>query len=346
MEFVEARRDELRSLLLRELVSMSLYRPDEAKVDRFLQRLDFRTTRLFVALGEEGAVGQVMVTQSAEEPGRRECLTINSISVHPVHRAKGFGRFLIEGLLNQFPDPQLIAETDGDAVGFYHNCGFRVRSLGKHPGADIVRYRCSYDHRGWAPLPYREAIEALLRTGVRAWVAGGWALDLFCGRQTREHTDTDIQICCSEQALLFAAFPGWEIYRTHAPGLARWTEGEYLDTTPNVWLRRDQDSPWSLEVMFLDTEGEEWVYRRNRAIRGKVQEIGLVTEGGIPYLRPEVQLLFKGGSSALREKDTRDLLAVLPALPKASRMWLARTLRLQFPAGHEWLRHLDPLRAG
>lgn len=46
----------------------------------------------------------------------------------------------------------------------------------------------------WAPL--RPAELALLMSAVRApwWLAGGWALDYFLGRVTREHADTDALI--------------------------------------------------------------------------------------------------------------------------------------------------------
>jgi len=327
------------SNVLRQLVSFALYQADDSRVDAFLQRASSRKARIFLALDEAEPTGQVTVTESIDRPEA----VIESISVRPDQRGRGVGRFLVQRLLSHLNAAVLVAETDDSAVGFYHRCGFRIQSLGEvYPGT--VRYHCCYDQVTWAPLSYREAVGRLQKYGARAWVAGGWALDLFHGRQTREHVDTDVVICRPDQGLLFAAFQEWEIYRTHAPGLARWTGGNYLKTTPNVWLRRDQDSPWSLEVLFLDIEGEEWIYRRNASIRGRIRDIGLVTADGIPYLRPEVQLLYKGGSSNIREKDTRDLLNILPILPEAARSWLARSLRVQFPQGHEWLRYIDEHR--
>jgi hypothetical protein len=92
--------------------------------------------------------------------------------------------------------------------------------------------------------------------------------------------------------------------------------------------------------MFLDVEGERWVYRRNRGITGRVDDLGLVNGDGIAYLRPEIQLLFKGGSSQRRQKDTDDFLAVLPHLPGGAKEWLARSLEIQFPHGHDWIAQL------
>jgi lincosamide nucleotidyltransferase A/C/D/E len=39
-----------------------------------------------------------------------------------------------------------------------------------------------------------DVCSALRSAGVRAWLAGGWAVDALAGRQTREHDDADIAI--------------------------------------------------------------------------------------------------------------------------------------------------------
>jgi GNAT superfamily N-acetyltransferase len=342
MNFVEASADDLRSGVFRELLSCSPYRAGGTS-SVFFQRALSGQTRTYLALDGANLLGQVTVS-TGPESGQGSGLMIESVSVRTDCRRQGVGRFLLHGLLTHLQAWVLRAETGDDAVGFFHRCGFCIRPL-TEVSQSTVRYKCHYDDTAWVALPYRAAIDSLLRYGVRAWVAGGWALDLFHGRQTRLHVDTDILICRADQDLLFAAFPGWEIYRTHAPGLALWTRGDYLRTTPNVWLRRDSAAPWSLEVMFLDTAGDQWIYKRNPAIRGPVEQMGLVTPDGIPYLCPEIQLLYKGGSSRLREKDTQDLLNALPLLPAAARRWLKQALLTQFPQGHAWLSYLDGRQA-
>ncbi len=287
---------------------------------------------MYLALDGDRVVGQMIVVRTANA-------IVQSISVESRHQRSGVGRFLVQGYLDISSDPTLEAETDGTSVGFYHRLGFKIRSLGeKYPG--VTRFLCTYDHTLWDPLPYKDAFLQLQSRGIAAWVAGGWALDLFLGRQTRPHVDTDIVIRRPDQARIAEAFPGWEVFRTHAPGLALWDGSSYLETTPNVWLREGRDRPWSLELMFLDVDGDRWVYRRNKDINGRMDDLGLVNEDGISYLRPEIQLLFKGGSSQRRQKDDDDFLAVLPCLPDASREWLVRSLEIQFPHGHDWIAHL------
>lgn len=178
--------------------------------------------------------------------------------------------------------------------------------------------------------------------GVTWWIAGGWALDLHLGLQTREHGDLDIGIAKRDQLRVQRGLAGaWQLHKTHQPGLAPWPEGEALEEpVHDVWARRDDSSPWAFQLMLVDVEGDEWVYRRLPAIRLPLAGVIARTREGIPYLRPEVQLLYKGGSSARRPRDLEDLRRVKPSLSAAETQWLRAALAHQFPGGHEWLAEL------
>lgn len=56
----------------------------------------------------------------------------------------------------------------------------------------------------------------------------------------------------------------------------------------------------------------------------------LTAEDGMPYLAPDVQLLFK--SKTIRPKDQVDAAHVIPRLEPERRLWLANHL----PSEHEW----------
>jgi hypothetical protein len=56
---------------------------------------------------------------------------------------------------------------------------------------------------------------------------------------------------------------------------------------------------------------------------------------GIPYLAPEIVLLFKAKHAA-RDKDAADFARALPLLDAQRRQWLADALRIVHP-GHDWL---------
>jgi len=42
------------------------------------------------------------------------------------------------------------------------------------------------------------------------WIAGGWALDLVMGEQTRPHFDADVAIARTDQSLAQQYFSNWE----------------------------------------------------------------------------------------------------------------------------------------
>jgi hypothetical protein len=83
--------------------------------------------------------------------------------------------------------------------------------------------------------------------------------------------------------------------------------------------------------------GETWICRRDVRIELPYDRLIAVTGNGIPYVRPEVVLLFK--AKAMRAKDDGDFAAALPRLTPDQRDWLKDALMLVHP-GHRWLADL------
>ena len=74
-------------------------------------------------------------------------------------------------------------------------------------------------------------------------------------------------------------------------------------------------------------------------IGGPLAQLTCRTPDGVPFLAPEVQLLYKA-TDAPRPKDEADLAAVLPRLGAERREWLAAALR-QYRPRHPWLARLN-----
>lgn len=190
----------------------------------------------------------------------------------------------------------------------------------------------------WEPLSPEEVAGLLLGFTAPWWIAGGWALDLFIGRQTRAHNDIEIAIFRGDASALRAFLTGWEFFiaedgtlRPLAPGTALAADAHEL------WSRERGRSAWQLEVLIEDREGERWAYRRHPRIGANVHDLGRVTESGIPYLRPEIQLLYKSQGS--RAVDESDLITILPRLDPAQRATLVAWLFTMSPT-HRWLERL------
>jgi hypothetical protein len=73
--------------------------------------------------------------------------------------------------------------------------------------------------------PWRPADIARLLAGVTApWcVAGGWAIDLFLGRQTREHGDLEIAVPASAFPVIRDALATMSSTSSAPASAGRWT---------------------------------------------------------------------------------------------------------------------------
>ena len=184
---------------------------------------------------------------------------------------------------------------------------------------------------------------ALARLRVPFFIAGGWAIDLHLGRITREHHDVDVSIQRSDQLRLHESLDGWTMKKIvpHPEGLANrgtladWRPGERLEVPVHqINLYRHGVAEPAFQVMLEESSNDEWIYRRNPAIRMPLKRMGFHSLWGLPYLAPEIVLLFK--SKHLQAHDRIDFNVALPALSSDSRIWLRAALERSFP-NHEWL---------
>jgi hypothetical protein len=175
----------------------------------------------------------------------------------------------------------------------------------------------------------------LVEINVPWWVAGGWALDLFLGFQTRPHGDLDVGILRRDAASVMAGLSGWEIFEAASGMLYRLGSNERPRPEVNsLWCRRCNAPDWSLELMLDEADGDEWVFRRLPAIRRSLTSAIRHTADGIPYLAPEIQLLYKARRPRAQDQDDFD--RVLQDLGAEQRVWLYEALSTVDP-GHAWL---------
>ncbi len=196
----------------------------------------------------------------------------------------------------------------------------------------------------WQPWQPHEVATFFATMSVPWWIAGGWAIDLFLGRQTRAHEDIDVLILRRDQQAVRTLLGTWDVQAALQPPrdetwpFRPWHHDEVLDETiQDIWCRPDAAQPWTLQFMIAETQGDQWLFRRLPTIRRSVMTIGDTTPEGIPYLAPEIQLLHK--ARGLRPKDEADFQHILPMLSRERRTWLRGAL-LQAHPQHPWLDHL------
>jgi hypothetical protein len=192
----------------------------------------------------------------------------------------------------------------------------------------------------WEPLRIDQVAALFRRAPFAWWIAGGWALDLFIGHQTRPHDDVEIAILRRDQMALQRWLRTWELWYVPAPGagLAHWAPDTLLAADVHeIWCRPDADARWQLEVLIEEADADRWRYRRDDRVVAPLQQISIEVRG-IPVVRPEIALLYKSMGS--RERDEEDFRTVLSHLDDGSRAWLRKALET-VGTGSGWLEALN-----
>ncbi len=172
------------------------------------------------------------------------------------------------------------------------------------------------------------------RLPCRWAVAGGWAIDLFVGEVTRTHGDLEITILRGDQLKARAALNGWHLEAIDNGKPTPW----HADTRLALPIHEihGQRGAERLELLLSENEGEHWIYRRDRRIALPLSTAFLETKP-IPYLAPEVVLLFK--SKDTKPKDDLDFHRSLEMLTADQRHWLRTALDMAAPT-HPWIKAL------
>ncbi|MGY5010868.1 nucleotidyltransferase domain-containing protein [Streptomyces sp. 900105755] len=186
----------------------------------------------------------------------------------------------------------------------------------------------------WAdPWRPEQVADRLGGVGVPWCVAAGWALDLFRGEQSRPHGDLEIAVPVAGFAEVRDRFPE---YVFDAVGSGRvWAAAgeEVLAATHQTWARDPVSGRFLFDVFREPHEGGTWICRRDESLRLPYDAITERTADGIPYLVPELVLLFKAKEP--RAKDHADFDGGLPLLSRARRDALRAWLTRAHP-GHPW----------
>jgi hypothetical protein len=186
----------------------------------------------------------------------------------------------------------------------------------------------------WTPSEVARRLDGL----DAPWcVAAGWALDLFRGSQTREHGDIEVAIPAASFAEVRDRFPGYVFDGAGSGRIWENATPEVLGAVHQTWLRDPATGDYLLDVFREPHDGDTWICRHDETIRLPYSGIVHHSHDGIPYLAPELVLLFKAKHA--RPKDQADFDATVPHLRPAQRETLAELLAHAHP-GHAWLADL------
>ncbi len=189
-----------------------------------------------------------------------------------------------------------------------------------------------------------EVAEALGNLRAPFYFAGGWAIDLHLGRVTREHHDIDALVMRRDHLLLHKALKGFSLKKIipHPDGMpnrgtiVEWPPGERLELPVHqLNAYRAGESEPAFQVFLAESSDGEGIFRRKSNVRMPISKMGFHPLWGLPYLAPEIVLLFK--AKHIEARDRADFDHVIPALSADARRWLRDAIEKTHP-GHEWLK--------
>lgn len=181
-------------------------------------------------------------------------------------------------------------------------------------------------------------IQSLLSGFQYPWfIAGGWAIDLYIGRETREHSDIEIAIFREDQLRLKEFLAGWNLCKVDHHKISLW-DGGFLKLPIHEIHACKRESGDVLEILLNEADSREWIFRRDSRIKQPKHAIWCHAESGFPILNPEIVLLYKTKNT--RDKDTLDFLNVKDFLNDNQKTWLRKAIELQ-DSKHEWLEYLS-----
>lgn len=191
----------------------------------------------------------------------------------------------------------------------------------------------------WNPLTIEDVAERFAPFDVDWWIAGGQAIDLFLGWESRRHADLDLEMFRSDREILFDVFKGWELFTVSEGAHSRWLSGAPIEAPVfGIWGRPSSSEPWGVEIMLADGDATEWRFRRDPSIRMNRSRLTHTLPSGVKYCAPEVQLLYK--SKQARPKDDVDFTRTLHLMNPDQKLWLCNAVRRTSP-GHPWIVALE-----
>ena len=191
---------------------------------------------------------------------------------------------------------------------------------------------------GAAPEPVQAVADSLRHfTGIWS-LCGGWAVDAWIGRQTREHLDVDVAMFLDDQERIWNELRDWQLVAHDTPDAAhkdRW-DGHQLAYPAH--LHADADDR-KREIQVNERAANDWILSRSPDVRLPATRFALDSHWNVPTMAPEAILFYKGAESQRRPHDEQDFETLRPVLDADQRAWLADALT-RIDERHRWLPRL------
>lgn len=218
----------------------------------------------------------------------------------------------------------------------------------------------------------KEAVELLKAGHFEYAICGGFAIELFLGKEIRKHGDIDILAYWNDRDLIIQYMNslGWEVYEMCGGGVAHHITdvSNQLRIKRNIFCIKDhcelisltqadkpdmyyldfshsgQKSLNFIEFLFNDRTETDFLYARSFDVKRELTKALLICDD-ITYLAPELVLLYKS-TDINREGYQMDFDEAYARMNKDQKNWLQNALIKLYPAGHPWIKLEGGIKIG
>ncbi len=200
------------------------------------------------------------------------------------------------------------------------------------------------------PEPVTRLAE-LMSSYPRPWsLCGGWAIDAWLGRISRDHGDVDLSVFDAHHQQLADQLAGWQLIAHNSAvdgGSTGLWDGRRLPVPSHIHARSPADAGplpddgicqpamgWWLDIQIDDGDGDDCVLKREPRVALAMRDAIRISPWRVPTASPEVLLFFK--AALPRRRDWRDFVAMLPRLDAQQIAWLRNAIALAYPE-HPWI---------
>jgi hypothetical protein len=163
------------------------------------------------------------------------------------------------------------------------------------------------------------------QVGCQWYIVGGWALDLWHGHQTRDHDDIELCVLVKDAPTILAHLIELTFYAAHKGRLTALRDRTTLPSgVTQFWGYDALVQAWRVDVMIEQGTPQTWTYKRDLAVTLPRDTAILTTAQSIPYLAPQIVLLFK--AKHCRPKDQLDFEMAFAKLKPDQKSWLRARL--------------------
>lgn len=197
-------------------------------------------------------------------------------------------------------------------------------------------------------------------------ICGGYAIDMFCREKTRKHIDIDICVFWEDRDTVIKFIKGlnWTVYEACGGGVVHLVSelGRQKYLKNNIFCVKDGNklfhvAPISddmykcnidnteqveldyIEFLFDKRDRGYFLYSRNENVTREMDK-AILFDGGVPYLAPEISLLYKS-KEYQREDYEHDFTVATNKMSNDSKNWLVNSLDICYPEGHAWSSRLN-----